>query len=57
MTFVTRANATSNKLAYVDGNGHAIIKVDNTSSVAYNEKRNSVRTTAVRFCDAAGALT
>ncbi|KAG6820615.1 hypothetical protein H0H93_014218 [Arthromyces matolae] len=31
-------------LAYVDSNtNHAIIKVDNTSTVPYNEKRNTVR--------------
>jgi hypothetical protein len=43
VTFVDQTTATSSKLAYVDSNGHAIIKVDNTSDVIYNNKRNSVR--------------
>lgn len=33
-------------LAYVDPNtNHAIIKVDNTSTVPFNQKRNTVRIT------------
>jgi len=40
-----QANATSQKLAYVNDAGNAIIKVDNTSNVIYNDKRNSVRIT------------
>lgn len=32
-------------LAYVNGAGNAIIKVDNTTGVAQNEKRNTVRIT------------
>ena len=36
--------ATSSKLAYVDPTtNHAIVKVDNTSTVPYNQKRNTVR--------------
>lgn len=42
--FVTAANATADKLAYVDTTtNNAIIKVDNTTTVAYNDKRNTVR--------------
>ncbi|KAJ7109083.1 glycoside hydrolase family 16 protein [Mycena crocata] len=42
--FVTSKVASSSKLAYVDSTtNHAIIKVDNTSTVAYNDKRNTVR--------------
>jgi hypothetical protein len=40
-----QANATSQKLAYVNSAGNAIIKVDNTSDVIYNDKRDSVRIT------------
>ena len=39
--YMGRQNGSS--LAFVDKNsGHAIIKVDNTSFVPYNYKRNSV---------------
>ena len=42
--FVTASAAVSNKLAYVDpSTDHAIIKVDNTTTVPYNDKRNTVR--------------
>ena len=41
--FVDQANATADKLAYVNSAGRAIIKVDNTTFVPYNDKRNSVR--------------
>ncbi len=40
--WVDRTNATANRLAYVNSAGHAIIKVDNTTTVPYNIKRNSV---------------
>ncbi|RDX50093.1 hypothetical protein OH76DRAFT_1349667 [Lentinus brumalis] len=43
VTYVDQANATASKLAFVNEAGHAIIKVDDTSFVPYNEKRNSVR--------------
>ncbi|RPD78311.1 hypothetical protein L226DRAFT_481036 [Lentinus tigrinus ALCF2SS1-7] len=43
VTYVDQANATSSKLAYVNDAGHAVIKVDDTSFVPYNYKRNSVR--------------
>jgi len=42
--FVNASEATSGKLAYVDpSTNHAIIKVDNTTTVPYNDKRNAVR--------------
>ena len=43
-SFVTKDQSSS--LAYVDSNNHAIIKVDNTTNVPYNEKRNTVRMTS-----------
>lgn len=43
-SFVSANVAASAKLAYVDpGSNRAIIKVDNTSNVPFNEKRNTVR--------------
>ncbi len=44
MNFVSAANASSEKLAYVNDAGKVIITVDNTTSVPYNNKRDSVRT-------------
>ena len=41
--YVNQTNATN--LAYVTNSGTAIIKVDNTSFVPFNDKRNSVRIT------------
>uniref|UniRef100_A0A0W0GAJ0 Putative glycoside hydrolase family 16 protein n=1 Tax=Moniliophthora roreri TaxID=221103 RepID=A0A0W0GAJ0_MONRR len=42
--FVDSTVAASSKLAYVDSTtNHAIIKVDNTTTVPFNEKRNTVR--------------
>ncbi|KAJ3564581.1 hypothetical protein NP233_g8201 [Leucocoprinus birnbaumii] len=42
--FVTAAQAAQDRLAYVDSTtNHAIIKVDNTSTVVYPNKRNTVR--------------
>ncbi|KAJ7134267.1 glycoside hydrolase family 16 protein [Mycena epipterygia] len=42
--FVTSSVASSSKLAYVDSaTNRAIIKVDNTSTVAFTDKRNTVR--------------
>lgn len=42
--FVDSTVAASSKLAYVDSTtNRAIIKVDNTTTVPYNEKRNTVR--------------
>lgn len=43
--WVNQSLATSDHLAYVDSNGKAILKVDNTTNVPYNDKRNSVRIT------------
>ncbi|KAI8996256.1 concanavalin A-like lectin/glucanase domain-containing protein [Trametes punicea] len=45
VNWVDQANATQSKLAYVNDAGHAIIKVDNTSFVPWNYKRDSVRIT------------
>ena len=44
VTYVNKTNATN--LAYVNTGGQAIIKVDNTSYVPYNDKRDSVRITS-----------
>lgn len=40
-SFVSASDASS--LAYVNDAGNAIMKVDNTSTVAFNDKRNTVR--------------
>lgn len=42
VNFVSQANATASQLAFVNAAGHAIVKVDNTSFVPFNFKRNSV---------------
>ncbi|KAF5382697.1 hypothetical protein D9615_003072 [Tricholomella constricta] len=45
--FVSASVAASSKLAFVDPTtNHAVIKVDNTSTVPFNEKRNTVRITS-----------
>ncbi|KAL1943294.1 hypothetical protein VTO73DRAFT_4369 [Trametes versicolor] len=44
--WVDQANATTSKLIYVNDAGNAIIKVDNTTNVPYNEKRDTVRITS-----------
>ncbi|KAA1476857.1 glycoside hydrolase family 16 protein [Dentipellis sp. KUC8613] len=41
--FVSAQQAAQDKLAFVNSAGHAIMKVDNTSQVAFNQKRNTVR--------------
>lgn len=40
--WLDEADAMSQRLAYVNAANNAIIKVDNTSNVAFNEKRNTV---------------
>ena len=47
--WLDREDATSQGLAYVNNAGNAIIKVDNTSNVPFNEKRNTVRITSTDF--------
>lgn len=48
VNYVSAQNATAYKLAYVDtATNHAIIKVDNTSTVVYDNKRNSIRIASV----------
>ncbi|KAI0645466.1 concanavalin A-like lectin/glucanase domain-containing protein [Trametes meyenii] len=49
VNWVDQANATQSKLAYVNDAGHAIIKVDDTSFVPFNYKRDSVRVTTKDF--------
>ncbi|EPS94588.1 hypothetical protein FOMPIDRAFT_58348 [Fomitopsis schrenkii] len=49
--YVSQTNATQSKLAYVNDNGAAIIKVDNTTFVPWNDKRDSVRITTSDFFD------
>ncbi|KAG6810579.1 hypothetical protein H0H92_011279 [Tricholoma furcatifolium] len=45
-SFVSASVAASSQLAYVDSTtNNAIIKVDNTSTVVWNDKRNTVRIT------------
>ncbi|KAJ3544278.1 hypothetical protein NMY22_g2833 [Coprinellus aureogranulatus] len=45
--FVTAQQGVSERLAYVDPNtNRAILKVDNTTNVPYNEKRKAVRITS-----------
>jgi len=41
--FVNSSVANSDRLTYVNSAGNAIIKVDNSTNVPYNDKRNSVR--------------
>ena len=43
MNWVTEAQAVAEKLAYVNDAGNAIVKVDNTTFVPWNDKRDSVR--------------
>ncbi|PFH47858.1 glycoside hydrolase family 16 protein [Amanita thiersii Skay4041] len=50
VTYVTRDVAMSSKLTFVDGNGHAIVRVDNTTTITLPAPgqfvhRNSVRIT------------
>jgi hypothetical protein len=44
VVFLSASEALSSKLAFVDSNtNHAIMQVDNSSTVLFNDKRNSVR--------------
>ncbi|OCH92531.1 hypothetical protein OBBRIDRAFT_791129 [Obba rivulosa] len=47
--WVNQSLASTDHLAFVNDAGHAIIKVDNTSFVPYNDKRDSVRVTTEDF--------
>lgn len=49
--WLNEQDAASQGLAYVNGNGNAIIRVDNYSTVPYNQKRNSVRITTTDAYD------
>ncbi|KII86313.1 glycoside hydrolase family 16 protein [Plicaturopsis crispa FD-325 SS-3] len=51
VNFLDHDDATSQRLAYTNDAGNAIIKVDNTSNVAFNNKRNSIRITSNDFYD------
>ncbi|KAF7974858.1 hypothetical protein HWV62_11101 [Athelia sp. TMB] len=44
--WLNETQATSQGLAYINSANNAIIKVDNTSNVAFNQKRNTVRITS-----------
>lgn len=50
-SFISASDNANDKLAYVDPNTkHAIMKVDNTTVVPFNDKRNTVRiNTADRY--------
>ncbi|TFY63493.1 hypothetical protein EVG20_g6292 [Dentipellis fragilis] len=41
-----RNTATQQRLAYINDNGRAVMRVDNSSNVPFNEKRNSIRITS-----------
>ncbi|KAI0039863.1 glycoside hydrolase family 16 protein [Auriscalpium vulgare] len=49
--WLDQPNATQQGLAYVDGNGRAVMRVDNTTNVPWNYKRNSIRITSQDFYD------
>ena len=42
-SFLNASAAKSDKLAFVNSAGNAIMKVDNTTTVAFNDKRNTIR--------------
>jgi hypothetical protein len=49
-SFVTASQGASERLAFVNTAGNAIMKVDNMTVVPFNDKRNTVRiTTKDRF--------
>ncbi|KAI0673170.1 concanavalin A-like lectin/glucanase domain-containing protein [Trametes maxima] len=43
VNYLNQSSATSQKLAYVNDAGHAVLRVDDFSFVPWQEKRNSVR--------------
>lgn len=47
--WVDQVNATQQQLAYVNSDGRAIIKVDNTSTLVAGDKRNTVSTLPPAF--------
>ncbi|KAI0089537.1 concanavalin A-like lectin/glucanase domain-containing protein [Irpex rosettiformis] len=49
--WLNQTEATAEHLAYVNDAGHAIIRVDNTTNVPLNEKRNTVRITTQDLYD------
>ena len=51
MWWLDREDSFNQRLAYVNNQGNAIIKIDNTSFVPFNEKRNTVRITTKDFYD------
>ncbi|TFY64597.1 hypothetical protein EVJ58_g2524 [Rhodofomes roseus] len=51
VTYLTQEAATQQKLTYVNDAGNAIIKVDNFTTVASGERRNSIRLTSQEYYD------
>lgn len=45
--WLNQGDAFGQGLAYINNAGNAILKVDNTHNVAFNQKRNSVSVIAV----------
>ncbi|KAI0659613.1 concanavalin A-like lectin/glucanase domain-containing protein [Cubamyces menziesii] len=43
VNYLSQANATADGLTFINGAGNAIVKVDNTTFVPFNIKRNSVK--------------
>ena len=41
--WLSSSDAFSQQLAYVNENNQIVMKVDNSSTVTYNDKRNSIR--------------
>lgn len=42
-SFVTASQAASERLAFINSAGNAVMKADNTTKVPFNEKRHMVR--------------
>ncbi|KZT68901.1 glycoside hydrolase family 16 protein [Daedalea quercina L-15889] len=51
VTYLTQEAAVEQKLTYINTAGNAIIKVDNFTTVANGERRNSIRLTSQEFYD------